>query len=73
MYFHTQEKTTQINLFNFFTANDKNYQGAKKQAEKKQKPENKKAAEHQASSRFLFLCGHFIRLSLLTFWGWKNI
>ena len=33
MYFFTQEKTTQINLFNFFTANDKNHQGADKHAE----------------------------------------
>ena len=33
MYFFTQEKATQINLFNFFTANDKNRQGADKQAE----------------------------------------
>ena len=33
MYFFTQEKTTQINLFNFFTANDKSHQGADKHAE----------------------------------------
>ena len=77
MYFFTQEKTTQINLFNFFTANDKNHQGADKHAEET-KTWKKKAADWMSckvslSVWFLFLCGHLIRFSLLTFWSWKNI